>query len=216
MRLAREKSHSTKDTLLVGVVAPPRLPAETDLEQLFREAYLRLHGRLIDHAERFLDSEAAADAVAQAMQELWERWPRLTPEQRNDKYIFGIVHHIVFDQLRAQGEFVSLEEAEAELDRQVERGVVAASRRDTAAEVLDEVLLHMPPRRREVLLLIKEEGFAYKEVAEILGVSEGTVNTHYRLAMETLRAAFVNAGFNLTGSAKPARLPSRSEERKHD
>ena len=37
---------------------------ESDLEQLFAGAYHRLHGRMLDQAERFVDRESALDAAA--------------------------------------------------------------------------------------------------------------------------------------------------------
>ncbi len=39
------------------------MPAESDLDRLFCEAYHRLHGRMLDHAERFLDRDAASGST---------------------------------------------------------------------------------------------------------------------------------------------------------
>ena len=50
IRLARDRTQSNRSNLLVGVVPPLRLPAESDLERLFCEAYRRRHGRVLEHA----------------------------------------------------------------------------------------------------------------------------------------------------------------------
>lgn len=42
-------------------------------------------------------------------------------------------------------------------------------------------------RQREAFVLVHEEGFTMREAAELLGRSEGTVKTHVRRALETLR-----------------------------
>ena len=78
MRLARFRRSTEGNSLLVGPVLGPNQPAAAELEQLFLEAYRRLHGRVLDHAERFLDKEDARDAVGDAMEALW----RITPTAR--------------------------------------------------------------------------------------------------------------------------------------
>lgn len=207
MRLARDRSQSDSRSLIVGVVTPTGLSVESDLEQLFIEAYHRLHGRLLDRAERFFDREEARDVEADAVADVWQRWPYLRPDQRTDAYFFRALHNCVIDAIRTRHPNVSLEDAEDELDLQAARSAEMPSRADTAAEVLDLALATMSRRRREVLLLIREERLTYNEVGEVLGLSEGTINRHYRLAMDHIRAAFTRAGFRIA-DFKPARLPS--------
>ncbi|MBL8998316.1 MAG: sigma-70 family RNA polymerase sigma factor [Gemmatimonadetes bacterium] len=207
MRLALFR-RSPEETRLVAGPAPSPQALTAELEELFLEAYRRLHGRVLDHAERFLDKDDASDAVGEAMSSLWRRWRTLAPEKRTDKYVFGVVHYCVFAKLRERKEFVSLDDAESEIDQVVMDAAEERSGRDAIAEVLDETLAAMPPRRREVFLLIREESFTYREAAEALGVSEGSINTHVRLANEQLRSAFTRAGFRIALPKQPAQLPS--------
>ena len=216
MRLVRIKRSPEGKSLLVGVVAPPTPLATVDLEQLFVEAYQRLHGPVLNHAERFLSTDDACDAVGDAMAALWYRWPRLTPEQQQSEgYVFGVVHHCVFAKLRETSPLVSLEDAERELDRQAMAALPDLTGRDTAADVLDAALAAMPPRRREVLLLVYEHSFTYQEAAEALGLAVGSIKKHMYLAVEDLRAAFTRAGFRIA-SPQPARLPSPKGEVTND
>lgn len=205
MRLARYKRSPEGNSLLVGE-APPRpygVSPAMDLAQLFAETYQRLHGPLLDHAERSLSADDARDAVAEAMVALWMQWSTLSQDKRNDAYIFGIVIHCVSAKLTENRRLVSLEDAEPELDRQAAEAVPGADRGLTAAEVLDATLAAMPARRREVYLLVREQSFTRKQAAEALGLSDGTINTHMYLATEDLRAAFTRAGFRI---ADPQRL----------
>ena len=199
MRLERTGSQSNRSSRLVAVVPPPGRPVESDfaLEQLFIEAYHRLHGRMLDHAERFLDRESARDAAAEAAADVWYRWHLLRPEQRTDAYFISAVNHSAIDVLRGSRSSVSLEDAEEELERKTARAMETISRGDTAADVLDLALAVMPPRRREVLLLVKEHAFSYTEAAEALGLSIGTINSHMRLANKDLKTAFTRAGFRI-------------------
>lgn len=199
MRLERTGSQSNRRNQLVAVVPPPGLPVMSDLEleRLFIETYHRLLGRMLDHAERFFDRESARDAVAEAMADVWCRWALLTPEQRTDAYFITAVNHSVVDALRGHHASIPLEDAEEELEQKAALAMETLSRGDTAADVLDLALAVMPPRRREVLLLVKEQAFTYAEAADALGLSIGTINSHMRLANKDLKTAFTRAGFRI-------------------
>ena len=207
MRQARDRSGPADGTALVGVVPPPTSPTVGESLREFNEKFRRLHGPLISYAERLLDRESARDAVSQTFLEFWRRWPQLTPEQRSDKYFFGAVRHTAADALAAMRGFVSLEDAEEELERKVVSEASPAWRGDTPADVLDAAIAAMPAARREVFLLAKEQGLTYMEVAEQLGLKIGTINTQMLRAYADIRAAFARAHIKLP-TARPPRLPS--------
>lgn len=50
-----------------------------------------------------------------------------------------------------------------------------------------QALRDLPPRRREIFKLIRERGFSYAEIAEIMGISRQTVANHMSLALSDLR-----------------------------
>lgn len=180
----------------VAVVPTPSTALDPLSEPQFLEAYHRIHTRARDHAERFLGPEDASDAFGDAVLALVRRWPTLTPAQRTDKWMFGVVHRCVVAKLRENRPYVSFDDAEEDI---LEMAAPADSGEEPteATELLDVCLARMPQRRREVLLLVREQGFTYAEAAEALGVSVGTVNTHIRLATDNLRAAFARAGFRI-------------------
>lgn len=55
------------------------------------------------------------------------------------------------------------------------------------AQVLDDAISKLPPKRRLVFLMIKDENMSYKQAADILEISERTVEVHLRMAMSDLR-----------------------------
>ena len=59
---------------------------------------------------------------------------------------------------------------------------------------LDKIVASLPAQCRRIFQLIKEDGFKYKEVAEILGISPRTVETQLFRAMRRLNAEL--AAFN--------------------
>jgi len=202
MRLARYEQEPKRKIMLVGEALPPVWATTPELQRSFAEIHRRLDGRLHDHAERSLGREDARDAVADAWASLWPRWPSLSLEHRPDRYFFGVVTFCVYAKRKENRRFVSIDGAGPVLDR---RAIAAtdsfgSTRGDSGADVLDAALTAMPARRREVLLLIREQGFSHPEAAEMLGLKIGTINHHMHLAMQDVRAAFARAGIRLTAS----------------
>ena len=58
----------------------------------------------------------------------------------------------------------------------------------------DAALQKLPPEQREVFLLREHSGVQFKEIAEMTGVSENTVKSRMRYALEGIRAHMVGMG----------------------
>lgn len=194
--------------LSIGVIPRPTLPAAPGDEEMFRDLYLRMQLRGFDHASRFLSASEAEDAVSDGLSEVWQRWKHLTLEQRTAEYCLGAIHHHVLKRLRHNKRMVSLQDAEAELTQLALHEIEAVTRATTLEEVIDLVVAAMPPRRRDVFLLVRELRYTYKEVGEMLSMSEGTVNTHVRLANADIRAAIAHHGGFRLPAGTAARLGS--------
>ena len=52
---------------------------------------------------------------------------------------------------------------------------------------MPQAIRDLPPRRREIFTLIRERGFSYAEIAEIMQISRQTVANHMSLALNDLR-----------------------------
>uniref|UniRef100_UPI0035932A16 sigma-70 family RNA polymerase sigma factor n=1 Tax=Aquiflexum sp. TaxID=1872584 RepID=UPI0035932A16 len=55
--------------------------------------------------------------------------------------------------------------------------------------LLHQVIEQLPPKRGLVFKMVKDENMSYKEVGEILEISERTVEVHLKLAIKDLRKA---------------------------
>ncbi|MCE7070832.1 RNA polymerase sigma-70 factor [Dyadobacter sp. CY327] len=52
---------------------------------------------------------------------------------------------------------------------------------------VNQITQQFPPKRKMVFQLIREEGFTYRQVAELMNISERTVEVHLKLAVKELR-----------------------------
>ena len=87
----------------------------------------------------------------------------------------------------------------AALDKKMQEDLIAAATehlRSLTEEIassenqtrIHSALQKLPPRRREIFMLCKLEGRSYAEVANLFGISPGTVNDHIVKATKFLRS----------------------------
>jgi RNA polymerase sigma factor (sigma-70 family) len=204
MRLTRRTPSESSTATAVSVVLPAP-PPTAELTAQFREFYERMHPRGRAFAEQLTSRMEAEDAVHDAMTDVWLSWMRRGPQPLEDRFFLAIVRHKVFHQQRSTGRLVSLNDAETALDTLAYRASPIDTRVDTPADVLDLAIEALPPKRRAVLLLARQEEYTYKEVGTAMRVSEQTVKTHLRLAIADVREAFATAGY-VTAMPRQARL----------
>ncbi len=58
---------------------------------------------------------------------------------------------------------------------------------DEAAYKLEQALLQLPPRQAEVFRLRYFSEMKYREMSELLGLTEGALKTHYHLAVQKIK-----------------------------
>lgn len=140
----------------------------------FDALYARLHAPLLRYVERLVgDRDAAEDLVQEAFVRLLRR-PDLDGEDAR-LWIFTVATNLVRDRGRAATRRQRLlaagtvEQPSINLpDEDLER----AERIRTVRTALDAL-----PERDRLMLLMREEGFRYSEIAEALNVSASSVGT---------------------------------------
>lgn len=58
--------------------------------------------------------------------------------------------------------------------------------------LLQQLVEALPAKRREIFILNRFKGYTYREIAEMLNISENTVDTQMRKALETLKKGLSN------------------------
>ena len=160
-------------------------------EQAFRHIYDLYKGRLFLFALKFLKTEDLAEEVVHdVFLKIWEDRCRLNPELSFNSYIHTICKHRIFNLLKRTARLRCLK-------ADVQSGITEASNQTEDAIVFkeygklaEEVINGLPPRRRLVYRLCKEEGKSYQEAAEELGISRDAVKDHLVKAGKTIREFF--------------------------
>ena len=171
-----------------AVTAPVRTPAEQSraalLERLYHEHADRIYGlclRMTGDGVRA--TELAQDVFVRA----WEQLDRLRPDSDAGAWLWRLATNTLHNAMRSDRRRL------ARVAPVAEPGLLERAQTGTPLPVrrlsLDAAMARLPERAREVFVLHDVEGFAGPEIAEMLGVAEGTVRAHLHRARTLMREA---------------------------
>jgi RNA polymerase sigma-70 factor (ECF subfamily) len=122
---------------------------------------------------------------------LWENREKLEDSTLFDRYLYKVSRYIVLNSIRKKINEKIYEEyllkTSSEHDNSLENSLQFNELEDFIKTNINKI----PLRRREIFLLSYEKGLAYKELAKVLGLSEYTVDTQIRNALDYLRKAIL-------------------------
>ena len=152
------------------------------------------------------EKEAARDAVQDIFLKVYRSAGSFKPQGKVATWLYRIAVNHCFNRLRRQrilrffsfGELVregQEEGDELELDPadprpDAEAVLRARERWRTTRRIIDK----LPENQRLVLVLAKFEGLSYKEIAQVLEITEGAVESRLVRAMRTLQATEAEEG----------------------
>lgn len=157
---------------------------ERAFEQLFRAFYAPLCG----YANKLLKSSDDAEEVVQAVFfKLWERRADLQIETSFKAYIYRAVHNACLNQIKHEqvkqqhAAYVKATELEGVDEDPVEQKELE--------QEIGRAIEQLPEKCREVFELNRFEGLKYREVAQMLNISEKTVENQMGKALKLLRTS---------------------------
>ena len=135
------------------------------------------------------DKAAAEDVVQEVFLTMWRQPDRFDPERGSLRAFLGTlthrraVDHIRREEARRRRESKTSYEPlpTASVDEHVLDGIANSRVRQAVAE--------LPPAQREALELAYFHGHTYRQVADLLGIPEGTAKSRLRLALQRIAEA---------------------------
>lgn len=154
----------------------------------FESAYARHHPALFRYLHRLVgDADAAEDIAQEAFVRLLEH---SVPEDSARAWLFTVATNLVRDRARARERHRRLlRNAGDEVEPRAPAPPDAVVERAEAVRRVRAALDGLPARDRE-LLLMREEGFRYREIAEAIGVAPTSVGTLLARALRRFAAAY--------------------------
>ncbi len=178
------------------------MPPQHGLDSVFKDLFAREYERLCRYAYTYLqDEHMSEDVVQETFIKIWEQKKELISSPDVKFYLITAVRNNCITVIRKQKNqrtastdntpepepepFLTVrqhQEHEAENERRI-------------AEALDQ----LPPKCKEVFLLVKMQGMSYKEAAKALDLSVKTIENQMGKAIRVLRDFVVSQAVTLVG-----------------
>jgi RNA polymerase sigma-70 factor, ECF subfamily len=157
--------------------------SKQDFELLFRFYY----APLCLYASRYIfDKDECEELVQELFCQLWDKRSSITINISVKAYLFNSVKNKCLNHIKHQ-----------KTKQQYRDETIRKFSEDDVSEFdypeiellqkIEESIDALPPRRQEVFRMSREQGLKYHEIAEQLGLSVKTVETHLGLALKALR-----------------------------
>ena len=158
-------------------------------EYYFRKVFDQYHQKLYFFILYKTRSEYIAEEVVQmAFTKLWRCRQTLQEEYTISTQLFRIATTILIDFLR---KYNNKNAVTARLDGlEIEKGIDSTTEKMRGAELqkkISEAVNDLPPMRKQVFEMSREQGMTYREIAETLSVSSKTVETHIYKALKQIK-----------------------------
>ena len=164
----------------------------------FDELVTRYRGKVYAMINQMVRNDADAwDLSQDAFLKAWKALPRFKGQSSFYTWLYRIAHNVTYDwlrkkKIRPEGEFddtvgAAVEPGARTLPKQTARPD-AQLQNDEIRERIEEALDKLSPEHRSVIRLKEIEGRQYKEIAEILDCSIGTVMSRLFYARKNLQS----------------------------
>ncbi len=150
-----------------------------DIETNIREAVIKYSDTLYKVCIVILCNEQdAQDAIQDTFCRYLEKKPKFRDEEHEKAWLIRVATNICRDMIRFR-----LRHPKVDID-EMENILVAPEQEETLKE-----LFALPVRQKTVIYLHYVEGYHIKEIADILGITEGAVKTRLLRGREQMRNA---------------------------
>ncbi len=171
---------------LPGTIAALKQGDEFIFDEIFNEFHQKVYYYILLKTK----SVYLAEEVTQlTFIKLWNNRARLDESVRLSSQVFRIAKTTCIDLLRKKANQLALI-ATAKEGHPSTNEVSESLESQELQYKLDQEVQKMPPMRRKIFELSRFESKTYKEIAQILYLSEKTVENHIGLALKQLRRIF--------------------------
>ncbi|WP_411844737.1 sigma-70 family RNA polymerase sigma factor [Roseibacillus persicicus] len=183
--------------------------AESDLElvarsqggdsRAFEDLVVRHRGRVYAMIQNMVKNEADAWDLSQVVfVKVWKALPKFEARAKFSTWLYRIVHNVVYDWMRKR----KLESAGEFDDQLMKESQIAAGartmpsqdsrpdealRNDELRVRIEDAMAKLSPEHQEIVLLREVQGMDYKEIADVMEISMGTVMSRLFYARKKLQ-----------------------------
>src|SRR4028119_61506 len=154
----------------------------------YKLLFLYFHKDLLRFAFSIVKNrEVAEEIVSDVMMKVWLAKEALAEIENLKLYLFKAIKNTALNHLARNSAYTSwdMEYIDIEPDMNLYNPEELMLREELSAQLLSAIK-QLPPKCQMAYKLAREDGFSYKEVASIMGISENTVDRHLNDALHKL------------------------------
>ncbi|MBS1946426.1 MAG: RNA polymerase sigma-70 factor [Bacteroidetes bacterium] len=162
--------------------------ARFDDQQAYKELFVSLYGYLYNFAWNFVKSkQLSEEVVSDVFIKVWEKRKSLGKIDNLKIYLYVSAKNIAINYLdkKAYRPFSSIEDHANELKSSYPDPEQLLITSDMML-IINKAIRQLPPKCRLIFKLVKEDRMKYKEVAEVLHISERTVENQVAIAVRKI------------------------------
>ncbi|MEN8156504.1 MAG: RNA polymerase sigma-70 factor [Bacteroidota bacterium] len=150
---------------------------ETYYQPLCNFAYLYLN-----------DREVTRDVVSDFFANLWKNRRRIKINQSIKSYLYRSTRNAVISHLRKRKvELTEFDEEMIHTSKSISPETILLKKE--FREALEQVMMELPKKSGLVFRMKRVDGLSYREIAQVLDISEKTVENHITIAVKKLKEA---------------------------
>jgi RNA polymerase sigma-70 factor (ECF subfamily) len=154
-----------------------------EFEAIYREHHRRVYAIALRFAR---DPDRAEEIVQDAFVRAWRSLPSFNGDSRLSTWLHSVAVNAALDAVRAR----SRRDARLDPDLDLDRYAAEVGRAMPGADLdLERAVASLPEGAREIVILHYIEGYPCAEIAERLGIVEGTVKSQLHRARKLLKEA---------------------------
>jgi RNA polymerase sigma-70 factor (ECF subfamily) len=158
----------------------------------FRTDVLPLKDELFRLALRItLNRADAEDTVQETMMKVWNRRDSWAELESIEAYCLTACRNIALDKMkRADNQNTSLEEGHDRADRSYNSNPEEQAVQRDRVELVRKLVAQLPEKQRTCMQLRDMEGKPYKEIAQVMGITEQQVKVNIFRARQSIKQKF--------------------------
>ena len=161
-------------------------------EDSYKKLFYHFYPVLLSFCTPILNNkEDAEEVVSEVMLKVWTMGPDLNHVDNLTVYLFTAARNKSYDVLRKKkraGTIISISDTIQEHVIDTNSPEIVYDRGELE-QFIGNTIRALPTQSQLVFRLVKEQGLAYKQVTQVLGISLNTAETHMRMALKKIRTA---------------------------
>lgn len=147
---------------------------------LYNTYHKKLFAFILKFTKNWHDSE---DLLQKIFVIIWQKRENINENKSFNSYLFTIARNEIYDLLNKKVIFEFHDDFIKNITEKIDDGI----REKEIVEEVYKLIQQLPEQRRKIFLMSREKGYTYIQIAEILNISENTVDTQIRNSLNYLR-----------------------------